>query len=135
MPMRGGAKTRIEDRGWKMATTRLAPYSILHPPSSFSRLFPSSIFHPPSSSFPRRLLLVLLLASLAPSPASAAKPTTPPVVRHEDAPAAPVVSVETDWLRPALVVAAALFAAAVLIGPIYRHSQPEEFLPTHSHDE
>jgi len=22
-----------------------------------------------------------------------------------------------------------------LIGPIYRHSQPEEFLPTHSHDE
>src|SRR2546423_9548428 len=81
------------------------------------------------------LLLVLLLASLAPSPASAAKPTPPPVVRHEDAPAAPVVSVETDWLRPALVVAAALFVAALLIGPIYRHSQPEEFLPTHSHDE
>jgi hypothetical protein len=76
------------------------------------------------------------MASLAPSPALAAKAPPPaPVVRHEDAPAAPVVSVETDWLRPALVVAAALFVAAVLIGPIYRHSLPEELLPTHSHDE
>ena len=82
------------------------------------------------------LMLVIIFAWLMPSPALAAKAVQPtPVVRHEDAPAAPVVSVETDWLRPALVVAAALFVAALLIGPIYRHSQPEEFLPTHSHDE
>src|SRR5439155_3183404 len=28
-------KTRMEDRRWRMATDRLAPSSILHPPSSY----------------------------------------------------------------------------------------------------
>jgi hypothetical protein len=61
----------------------------------------------------------------------------PPVAYRASAelPAAPLLPDDLKWVVGLLIAIIALFAAAALIGPIYRLNLPEEFLPTHSHDE
>jgi len=82
------------------------------------------------------LLLTLTLATAA-GLASAAPPRTPvpmPPLRPEDAPASPILSRDTRWVRPVLITIGVLAAAALLLGPVYRLTLPSDLLP-HSHDE
>lgn len=81
--------------------------------------------------------LLLLTLTLAAPPAVAAPPRAPapmPTLRPEDAPASPILSQDTRWVRPVLITIGVLAAAALLLGPVYRLSLPSDLLP-HSHDE
>lgn len=80
-------------------------------------------------------LLLLLAMSVAPAVHAKPAPTQPAPVRHEDAPTAPVLSDDVGWTSGLLVGVAVLFAAAILIGPIYRLTLPGELPVTHAHDE
>ena len=81
------------------------------------------------------LLLFVTLAAAA-SPAALAKSAAPPAPRQDAAPAAPLVPLEAPWVNSLLIGVAALFVAALLIGPLYRMNLPQELPPpTHSHDE
>jgi hypothetical protein len=83
-----------------------------------------------------RLPILLLFVTLATgAPAALAKSAAPPAPRQESAPAAPVVPLEAPWVNSLLIGVAALFIAALLIGPLYRLNLPQELPPTHSHDE
>jgi len=75
-------------------------------------------------------ILLLAIASVA-----EAKSTTPPAPQREAAPAAPVISGDSQWVERLLIGIVVLFAAAALIGPLYRLNLPDNILPTHSHDE
>jgi len=56
--------------------------------------------------------------------------------RKAPAPAAPIIPVEAPWVKSLLIGVAALFIAALVIGPLYRLNLPQELPPpTHSHDE
>jgi hypothetical protein len=79
------------------------------------------------------LLLVALLVGVTAHAAQRA-PAPVPTVRAEDAPAAPLLSQDVGWVRPVLIGVGVLFAAALLLGPIYRLNLPAD-LTTHSHDE
>src|SRR4051812_35666913 len=84
---------------------------------------------------PRRgIILSVMLLALAGPAASAARKATP-APQPEPTPAAPVLPDDATWARGTLCGFAALFAAALLIGPIYRLARPIELPPTHSHDE
>ena len=78
------------------------------------------------------LFIALVLPLVAHAAPRAAAPV--PTVRPEDAPAAPLLSQDVGWVRPVLIGVGVLFAAALLLGPIYRLNLPAE-LTTHSHDE
>jgi hypothetical protein len=83
-----------------------------------------------------RLPIVLLFVTLACSPARAKSAAPPAPQAREAAPAAPLVPLEAPWARSLLIGVAALFVAALLIGPLYRLNLPQELPPpTHSHDE
>jgi hypothetical protein len=76
--------------------------------------------------------MIALLTLAAPARAqSPAAESSPP---HERPPA-PVLSHQTHWTEPLLLSTAALFAAALLCGLLYRRTLPREMLPAHSHDE
>jgi len=77
------------------------------------------------------IVVVLLTLGLG----AEAKSATPPAPRHEAAPAAPEISADGQWAERLLIGIGVLFAAAALIGPLYRLNQPDELLPAHSHDE
>ena len=77
-------------------------------------------------------VMILLLALAA--PARAQSPGAEPAAQHERPPA-PVLSNQTHWAEPLLLGTAALFAAALLFGLLYRRTLPREMLPAHSHDE
>jgi hypothetical protein len=76
--------------------------------------------------------IIVLLALTA--PARAQSPAAESAAPHERPPA-PVLSHQTHWTKPLLFGAAALFAAALLFGLLYRPTLPREMLPAHSHDE
>jgi hypothetical protein len=81
-----------------------------------------------------RTVLLLLLALPVAANAAPHAPAPVPTVRSEDAPAAPLLSQDVAWVRPVLIGIGVLFAAALLLGPIYRLNLPAD-LTTHSHDE
>jgi len=77
--------------------------------------------------------VMILLLALA-TPARAQFPAAETAVQHERPPA-PVLSNQTHWIQPLLIGTAALFAAALLFGLLYRRTLPREMLPAHAHDE
>jgi len=81
------------------------------------------------------ILVLLLLATYVPALYARPAPTQPAPVRHEDAPTAPVISDDAGWTSGVLIGVTTLFAAALLIGPVYRLSLPGELPVIHAHDE
>ncbi len=83
-----------------------------------------------------RLPILLLFVTVAAASPALAKSAAAPAPRQEAAPAAPLVPLEAPWVNSLLIGVAALFVAALLIGPLYRMNLPQELPPpTHSHDE
>jgi hypothetical protein len=81
------------------------------------------------------IAFLLLLLTLTPTASAVPRPPAPlPTLRPEDAPASPILSNDTRWVRPVLITIGVLAAAALLLGPLYRLSLPSDLLP-HSHDE
>src|SRR3954471_3124237 len=54
---------------------------------------------------------------------------------HDDHATGPVYSADDHWAGKVIVGIAAMFLAAMVIGPAYRAHLPEEIPLTHSHDE
>src|SRR3954466_10119954 len=93
-----------------------------------------------------RLLVVLMVAGVASTALAADAPhgghaATAPKhgaaagTAHDDHATGPVYSVDDHWAEKVIVGIAAIFLAAMVIGPAYRAHLPEEIPLTHSHDE
>jgi hypothetical protein len=82
-----------------------------------------------------RNLSAAIFLSLALCATASAKSAAPPAPQREAAPAAPVISGNSQWSQRLLIGIAVLFIAAALIGPLYRLNLPDELLLAHSHDE
>ena len=88
----------------------------------------------------RTLLLLLALGTISTTADAAERrprrPTpvlAPPPVREEISGPHPAPS--SPWHGEMLAVIAGLFAAAALIGPLYRSANPEDPATVHAHDE
>jgi len=88
-----------------------------------------------------RTVLSLFLLGVSALSAEAAerrprRPTpapVPPIMREE--PSGPQPALPSPWQGQLLLAIAGLFAAAAVIGPLYRTTNPEDDATAHAHDE